>query len=189
MKVSSFLLIWSFSFVFSPAQKIEVDYQKTVDFSRYETYAWAELERIPIIRAESGTEEVLSDRELDELIRRLVEGQLAKKGFRKAQGETPDFLVSYLAAARYDFTSRGIDAGASGYPGLPDGHWRPFYDQPDSRSYALIRLGTLAIDVVDTESKVLAWRGTAEQTFDRPEQIPKKLDKVVKKIIKKFPPK
>lgn len=189
MKLPAFVLVWSLVAAFLPAQKIDVDYQKGTDFSQYQTYGWAELDRLPIIRAEIGGEGKLTDQELDRRIRSLVEEQLARKGFQKAVGTDPDFRVSYLAVAKFDLSKSGIDAGAAGYGArLPDGHWRPFYDRPDAYSYALVRQGSLAIDILDAKTNALVWRGTARQTFEKPQQVQKKLGKVVEKIMRKFPP-
>ncbi len=190
MKTARLIVVWSFFLTFVSAQKIEVHYDKSHDFSNYKTYGWAKLDKLPIIRVDEQAQGAMSDEQLDRRLRSLVEAHLDKKKFQKEDGQNPDFLVSYLAVAQFDLTERGVDAGASGYGSrLPSDHWRPFYDGPDSYSYGLIRKGTLAIDVIDRETGKLVWRGTAQGTFSKPQEVAKKLDKIVGKIVKKFPPK
>src|SRR6202142_4711864 len=49
--------------------------------------------------------------------------------------------------------------------------------------------GTLVVDLYDTNSKQLIWRGSAEDTLsDKAEKNEKSLDKGVAKMFKEFPP-
>jgi hypothetical protein len=52
--------------------------------------------------------------------------------------------------------------------------------------------GTLILDVYDPKLKSLVWRGTASDTLrakSSPEKRQARLDKAVKKLLAKFPPK
>jgi hypothetical protein len=50
--------------------------------------------------------------------------------------------------------------------------------------------GTLVVDIYDTNSKQLIWRGSAEDTLsDKAEKNEKSLDKGVAKMFQEFPPK
>ena len=49
--------------------------------------------------------------------------------------------------------------------------------------------GTLVLDMYDSNSRQLLWRGTATDTLsDKPEKNEKKLNKAVEKMFDKFPP-
>jgi hypothetical protein len=52
-----------------------------------------------------------------------------------------------------------------------------------------IPVGTLVVDIYDTGSQHLVWRGLAhDQLSDKPEKDTKKLEKAVDKMFDKFPP-
>jgi hypothetical protein len=52
-----------------------------------------------------------------------------------------------------------------------------------------VEVGTLVIDMYDSASKHLVWRGMAHgQLSDKPEKNTEKLQKAVKKMFGKFPP-
>ena len=52
-----------------------------------------------------------------------------------------------------------------------------------------IPVGTLVVDIYDTSSQHLVWRGLAnDQLSDKPEKDIKKLEKAVDKMFEKFPP-
>ncbi len=50
-------------------------------------------------------------------------------------------------------------------------------------------VGSLVLDMYDTHSKQLIWRGVSSDTLsDKPEKNGEKLDKAVKKMLDHFPP-
>jgi hypothetical protein len=52
-----------------------------------------------------------------------------------------------------------------------------------------IPVGTLQIDIFDSSTKELIWRGSATDTLsDKPDTNEKKLEKSVGDMFKKFPP-
>src|SRR5262245_39254636 len=85
------------------AQKVNVDFDKGADFSKYKTYAWA-----------TGTP--AGNPMIHQRIIAGIEAQLAMKGLRKADG-TPDIIVSYHAA-----TDTQVSINTMG--GGPFGGWR-----------------------------------------------------------------
>jgi hypothetical protein len=53
-----------------------------------------------------------------------------------------------------------------------------------------VPVGTLIVDIYDSGTKHLVWRGIAHDTLsDRPEKNTEKLKKAVDKMLDKFPPK
>jgi hypothetical protein len=52
-----------------------------------------------------------------------------------------------------------------------------------------VPVGTLVLDIYDSGSHHLVWRGMAHDTLsDKPEKNAQKLDKAVDKMFRKFPP-
>jgi Domain of unknown function (DUF4136) len=62
---------------------------------------------------------------------------------------------------------------------------------PDWGSW-LVYVGQLDLSMYDSRTKQLVWRGTASKTLDpkaKPEKKQENINKVVKKLLKDFPPK
>jgi Domain of unknown function (DUF4136) len=52
-----------------------------------------------------------------------------------------------------------------------------------------VPVGTLVLDIFDTESKKLIWRGKASEVLsEKPEKDEKKLEKALADMFKHFPP-
>ena len=176
-------LLCGFSVVYG--QQVIIDFDRKHDFKPLKTYDWLVQEKLPIFQAMPDAQEVDIE-ELDKQIREGIDKELGKRGFQRTTSGEPDFLVSYLAVGELDLDVQEYDSGTNP-PDVPYGHWRPFYQT--GNDVTLIRKGTLSIDVIDPEPNRLIWRGKATETFDKPKDLEKKLNKIVKKILKKFPPK
>ena len=180
--VTFFLLL---SFSIGLGQKIIIDFDREHDFKSFKTYDWVVQEKLPILQAMPDTPDVDLE-QLDKQIREGIDKELDKRGFQKSTSGEPDFLVSYIAVGELDLDVREYDSGTNS-PNVPYGHWRPFYQT--GNDVTLIRKGTLSIDIIDPEPNKLVWRGKATETFEKPKDLEKKLNKIVKNILKKFPPK
>jgi hypothetical protein len=91
-----------------------------------------------------------------------------------------------MAVGELDLTVQEYDTSGGGTD-LPYGHWRPFYQTNNDTT--LMRKGTITIDIVAPDPRKLVWRGKATDTFDKPKDLEKKTDRIIKNILKKFPPK
>ncbi len=183
MKIAKLFSVWAMFPLGLMAQDVIRDYNRSVDLTKYKTFDWVRQEKPPIIRVEESVDPRLSSEALDKQIHSLVEKELEKKGFRQATDKSPDFLVSYVAVGKLDLSSSQRDTHPS--PQLSYGHWRPFYNT--GNDYRLQRKGTLTIDIVDGATNKLAWRGSATDTFSEAKEAPKKIEKAIKKMFKKFP--
>ncbi|MCZ6878814.1 MAG: DUF4136 domain-containing protein [Acidobacteria bacterium] len=186
MKIAHILSIWTVATLSVLAQDVIHDYDHSVDFSQYKTFDWVENEQIPIVSDNPSLTLQFDLEEEDRKIRAQIEGHLQKKGYQKITDGEPDFLVSYYAVGRTDMQSSQRDSAALP-ANVPYGHWRPFYTA--SQDYRLQRKGTLTVDLVDRATSQLMWRGSATQTYSKPEDGPKRAKKAIDKMFKKFPPK
>src|ERR1044072_3039424 len=87
MKISRIVLSFGFLLVLASgawAQKVNVDFDKGTDFSKYKTYSWA-----------TGTP--AQNPMMHQRIVAGIDAQLAAKGFRKVESN-PDIVVVYHAA-------------------------------------------------------------------------------------------
>ena len=167
------------------AQKIKLDYDRSTDFSKYKTFAWIPEDSLPILRAGPQMDGP-GDQEIDEMIRAAVEKRLGDKKLQKQDKESADLLLTYVAVGRLKLESAEVNPGAGAWPGANYGHWRPFAEGV-ADSY-MTREGTLTLDLVDAKTNQLVWRGSSSDTVKKGKEIKKKIDKSVKKLLKKFPP-
>ena len=146
------------------AQEISVDYSKA-DFAHFKTYAWASGHSV--------------DEPLNQSIVSSIDGQLSAKGLTKVSpGEDPDVLVSYDAVFDRDIRGRGFRDG------LRNLHWRS--------SSKDVLMGMLVINLVDSDTAAMVWRGMASGDIDAnasPKKHDKKIHEVVQKIFRSYPPK
>ena len=171
-------------------QQIIRDYNHSVDFSQFKTYAWLEKEEIPIFRAGIPADmQKGNDQEIDSKIREEVDKILQKKKFQKVAAGSADFLVSYILVTKLEMDVQEYDSSVGADPRVPYGHWRPFYST--SSDVLMRRQGTLTLDIINPESNELFWRGTAVESLkekDSEKKALKKIEDVIKKTLGKFPP-
>ncbi len=139
---------------------VNYDYDETVDFANLKTYAWDSS------RPSSRNDELIIKR-----IRRVVDEQLAAKGFTAAS-ERPDFLIA-LQGTKTTKVER----------------WdSQHFDSWDTYTY---EEGTLVLDFLDGKTKEPIWRGTAMGVLDpspTPEEREENANKAVARMLKYFPP-
>lgn len=163
------------------AQKVKVGYDKSVDFSRYKSYTWAELAR-PSARPL-----------LKEIVIGLVDRELKSRGLARAEGNGDLILVG----------EGGVDYGINaptGTPILPTYGGPPLTQDatmwtgatgPSILTASYVPEGMLVLEFVDRNSNKAIWAGTVKQKLDV-EQKTKSLDlieKAIGKLLKQFPPK
>jgi hypothetical protein len=153
---------------FASAASVSRDYDKTADFTRYKTYAWAK----PVA---TGNE--LSDKRITS----AVEATLAAEGWTKAEQGADIFVAAHAVVDE----KQNIDTIYSGWgPGW--GYHGGGIATTQVTSYLV---GTLIVDMFDGASKSLVWRGTATDTITQnPDKNEKTLAKALKKLFSKFPP-
>jgi hypothetical protein len=163
------------------AQKVFVDFDDTVDFSQYETFAFKE-----------SPEDLRNTNELGH--RRILEAigrQLTETGFIESESD-PDMWVTYHAAEedqiRIDSANLGYGYGSGwygrgwhygGYWGLKGGGY--------STTVSKYSEGTLAIDIWDAEKNQMMWRGIATAVVPSSSaKREKKLDKALDKMSEEY---
>ena len=149
---------------------VNVDYDTSFDFAPYTSYGWLKPpEDIGDLRADNPL--------LHKRLQAEIDRQLAARGYRY-ESASPDFLVAYHLGLR-----QGYDVSA-----VSHGYRYPVADTVMVREY---EEGTLAIDVVDTRSDTLVWRGLGTKRLLRnptPEQTTENVRDVVSQVLAAFPP-
>jgi len=145
--------------------------ERGVDVSRYRTYDWA-------VEAPQATGDPRLDSNpfFDDRVHAAVEKELAKRGFEKADSAEAQLMLHYHARITQD-----IDLGAAD----------PNYGVCDTCTPTVYDAGTLLIDLVDSRTEKLVWRGWAEGGFDNAidsqELMEVRIDVAVRRIIEKLP--
>lgn len=148
--------------------------------SGYRSYSWLPLPKAGDTRINN---EFVAEQVVPEVDRILQE-----RGFVKDTTGTADFKVGYLLTVQEVTDVKSVNT-YYGYEYGYEGPTGPGYTKTYDVSY---EKGTLIIDVVDTTSDRLIWRGTAQAKTDPDadrSQRREKLEKAVQKILKEFPPK
>lgn len=165
--------------------QIHTDYDPTVDFSRYQTFAFMDREERGLTR----TYDTLGDQRVKEAVTR----ELSARGYRRIE-EDADLLVNFAMETERVEEIRSVPSSTA-----PPGYaWRsgfyypwPAYSYPYAYETWVDRYeeGTLYVDLVDAERNQLIWEGRAvgRVTKATREDPAGALDQAVAEIFDRFP--
>jgi hypothetical protein len=150
------------------AQKFTMEFDQTIDFSKYKTFAIRDGQlnsRNPALNSPLVKKQIEAD----------IQHDLTAKGLTLVTSGPSDLNVRYtFGAAR----KTEIEAYPAGWYGFGTRYVRVPYAE-----------GTMVIDLRDPGTRSLVWRAIAAQEKSDATKIQGKLDDMVKKSIDKFPPK
>jgi hypothetical protein len=162
----AFLLIF-FAVAGAFAQKVTIEFDQTVDFSKYKTFAIRDGQlnsRNPALNSELVKKQINAD----------IERDLTARGLEMVAGRS-DLNVRYRFGSARKVEIEQYPAG-----------WRGLGIQVVRVPYTE---GTLVIDLRDASVHALVWRAIASEEKSDPTKIATKLDSMVKKAFEKYPPK
>jgi uncharacterized protein DUF4136 len=150
------------------AQKITMEFDQSIDFSKYKTFAIRDGQL-------SSGNPALNSPLVKKQIEADIQNDLTAKGLTLVTSGPSDLNVRYtFGAAR----KTEIEAYPAGWYGLGTRYVRVPYAE-----------GTLVIDLRDPTTRSLVWRAIAAEEKSDATKIQGKLDDMVKKSIDKYPPK
>ena len=150
------------------AQKITMEFDQTIDFSRYKTFAIRDGQL-------SSGNPALNSPLIKKQIEADIQNNLTAKGLTMVTSGPSDLNVRYtFGAAR----KTEVEAYPAGWYGLGTRYIRVPYAE-----------GTLVIDLRDPTTRSLVWRAIAAEDKSDATKIQGKIDDMVKKSIEKYPPK
>ncbi len=156
----------------SSAQQVKTDYDRTANFGQYKTYSW---------------EKVKTKDSLDvDRIKTAVNAALAAKGWTQVDSGGDVSIVAMEITQNQQTLNTFYDGfgGGWGWRGFGGGGFGEATTTTDT-----YKVGTLVVDLFDTKTKALLWRGTSSDTLsNNSDKNIKNLDKGVEKMFKKFPP-
>jgi hypothetical protein len=149
--------------------RVAVESDESARHGQWKTWSW--LSRPPV--AAGDTAYALAD----ERVRTAFDREMKTRGFRRVERERPDFLVTYYAAIERPIEAKAV-AYAAGGPSRTAANAQGLYEQ-----------GMLLVDVLDSRSGKLVWRGAGRKVFT-PEQSPEerreRIDQAVASVVGEF---
>jgi hypothetical protein len=154
------------------AQQVKTDYDRSANFGQYKTYSWEKVK----------TKEALDvDR-----VKSAVNAALAAKGWTQVDSGGDVSIVAIETTQNQQTLNTFYDGfgGGWGYRRFGGGGFGEATTTTDT-----YKVGTLVVDLFDTKTKTLLWRGSSSDTLsNNSNKNIKNLDKGVEKMFKKFPP-
>jgi hypothetical protein len=145
------------------------------DFTRYRTYAWGPADALPVTDARLRENPSFIDD-----LHGAIDRALQARGLERATEERADLLVHFHAAVteRLEVPAR-----------LERFSERVGTDRPTAVTE--FEAGTLVIDLVDTSTKRVVWRGWAEHRLedllDDPPEVKRRVEEAVHRLMERLP--
>ena len=172
------LLALFFGLALSVSAKTTIDFDPSVDFSKFKTFAYI-----------GGVENLVAIQLNPDLINirfhRMVVRELEKKGLHEVSpGQNPDLIVRYWANPE---TQVNVTVMGNWGPYGPyiSSDWAYAYNAVASASG---HMGTLIIDMINPRAKALVWRVYLVRKLSDPDKDPKKAEDEFTESFKSFPP-
>ena len=150
------------------AQHVKTDYDRAVSFDNYKTYSWEKVQ----------TQNPL----WESRIKDAVNAALSAKGWTLSLSSGQVAIVAMEMTKDRSTLNTWYDGFGGGW------RWGGGFGDATTTTETY-RVGTLVVDLFDTMTKKLVWRGSASDTLsDKSARNIKDLDKGVQKIFENFPP-
>jgi hypothetical protein len=151
----------------SVAQQVKTDYDRNANFTQYKTYSWSSVKT---------KDPLLVDR-----IKSEVNSTLAAKGLTQVDSNGDLSITAMEITKNQQTLNTFYDGGFGGW------RWGGFGDATTTTE--TYKVGTLVVDLFDTQSKELVFRGSSSDTLSsNSDKNIKNLNKGVEKMFKHFPP-
>jgi Domain of unknown function (DUF4136) len=169
------LLIPALLLTSAQAQKIKVEFDKNIDFTKFHTFALAPLDAVarPMLAA---------------AIVGAIEQELNARGLKRTTSN-PDIFVQIYGASDTDMAISYTDL-YSGYGGIPpfDQSFLMWGAMPGTTTTVVVHKGQLVVDLIEAHQRKLAWRGIAiENLSDSRKKVVQQVNTAVEKMFKQYP--
>ncbi len=167
------IFFFSFVLVACGSLKTTFDYDKSVDFTKYKTFAFsAETDQLPV----------------NELVRKRIINAIKSSLQSKGLSEAPkaDVLIDLGVKTETKQQTSANSVNMGGFYGRRWGFGTGFSTtQVNTTDYTE---GTLVINLVDAAKQELVWMGSGTATVTEKSVQQDKIEAAVTKILAKFPP-
>jgi hypothetical protein len=157
------------------AQQVAVNYDTKVDFAKYKTYHWVDIQGA-----------TYPDQLTDLMIRNAIDSTLKMKGLVRQDSGTVSLFVGYQLATsqQKEWNAYGMGGGAGWRGGAGMGGM-------GTATSSTVTDGTLAVDLYDPTMKQLVWQSTASKQLNpssNPQKNQENMQKASDKMFKDYPP-
>ncbi len=156
--------------------KIKSDYDKSIDFSSYRTYAWGK--NTQPTRVAAGL-----------FISAAINTALESRGLQQANIDEADIVVAYAAAGDQMMSFGVVDPSYAAIGGQPlpgSTVWTTGTNSPTGGSF--VRKGSLVIDIYDRRQQKLIWTAVATDTIqDKPDKAINQINNMVAEMFSRYP--
>ncbi len=158
------------------ATNVSSHVESGVDFARYRSFDWGPADSLP-----TGDPRLDKDPFFKDQLQGAVERALAARGIQLApSGGTPDLRIHYHANVTERIDVSGADR-RFGYCQTPDCQGR----------VDAYEAGTIVLDVVDTRTNRVVWRGWAQERLepllDNRDRLASHIQEAVKRMLAQMP--
>ncbi len=162
----------------SARDKITVTYAKSINFSNFKTYSWAEHGAVahPLLAAD---------------IVAAIEQELNARGLRKATSN-PDLIIQMYGSIDQDMTMYSNDplyGATGGIPPFDPNLAGPVFIGFYGNTTVTVHKGQLVVDLIDAKAKKLVWRGIAMESVSShdPQKLVDEVNGAISKMFKQYP--
>ena len=158
---------------------VKYDFDPHAGFAAFKTYDWYAASA-----KAQGKSDGVSNPIMDRRVRRIVERELAARGYQLQQSGEPDFLLTYYPVYR----NRIVSTYSGGY-----GWGRPWGYGPGIgfQEVQAFREGSMVLEVVDNKTNQMVWQAVADGALtgiEDPQDAEERVTLAVKKMLENFPP-
>jgi hypothetical protein len=158
----------------SLAEQVKTDYDRNADFSRYKTYSWGNVHTqnpLWVDRAKAA-----------------VNSALAAKGWTEVESGGDVSIMAMEMTKDHRTLNTYYDNFGGGWGWRWGGGFGDGFGT-STTTEDTYKVGTLVVDLFDTNTKKLIWRGSASDTLsDNSDKNIKNLNMGVQKMFEHFPP-
>ncbi len=156
------------------AQKIKVEYDKSLDFSQYKTFAW-------------GHHDAVSRPNLALAIAAAVQSDLERLGLKRVD-DNPDLYVQMYGSVDQDLSiAEANPLYVNGIPSIEEAYdlWYGISGRP---TVVTVHKGQLVVDLIAASQKKLVWRGVAQDKLsDKRSKLVEQVNRAVEKMFLQYP--
>jgi hypothetical protein len=157
------------------AVSISTDYDHSANFSQYKTYSW--------LKVQAG-DSLWSDR-----LQQDIDAQLAAKGWTKVASNGSASITAFRATKEQPTLQTFYDGFGGGWGWRGRGGMGGMGMGMSTTTTEDTKVGTIVVDIFDSQSKQLLWRGKESSDLgNNNEKNAKSLSKDPADLFKRFPP-
>ena len=176
VSVASVVLVALFLGACATTMSVSSHVARGADFARYHTYDWGPADDLP-----TGDPRLDGNPFFQDHLQGAVERQLAARGFERSASGTPDLLVHYHASIDQRLDVHDVNRRY--------GHCLGDECQAEITTY---EAGTLVLDIVDTRTNDVIWRGWAQDSvegvLDNPDKMARQINEAVQRMLARLGP-